>query len=80
MREEYNAAYAAAFVPDVTEEIHLIDVSLETLFTDCFGKFPVGSVSGNQHIMCVYHIGENKILVKAYQKNMIGISYQPTIG
>ena len=66
-KEEYDAAYAAAFFPNVSQEIHLIDVSLETLFIDCFGRFLVQSVSINQHIMCAYHVWENVILVEAYQ-------------
>jgi hypothetical protein len=66
-KEEYDAVYAAAFVPDVAQEVHLVNLSLETLFTDCIGRFPVRSVSGNQHVMCAYHVGANVILVKAYQ-------------
>ena len=66
-KEEYTAAYAAAFIPDDTQEIHLVNMALETLFTDCFGRFPVQSVSGNQHIMCAYHGGANMILVETYQ-------------
>ena len=66
-KEEYKTAYAAAFEPGVTHAVHLFDVALETLCTECFGRFPVQSISGNQYIMCAYHVGANVILVAAYQ-------------
>ena len=61
------AAYAVAFAPTATREIHYFDIALDTLFTDCFGRFPIRALSGNQYIMCSYHVGANVILVQPYR-------------
>jgi len=50
-----------------TNELHIIEVPLSTLFTDDMGRFPVRALSGNQYIMLAYHDSSNVILVQPFQ-------------